>query len=133
MFPDKLILEFICPHVWRLVFTFRWRGPDIMVKVPAGFVTDLASIPRAFWCLVGHPAGPYGLAAVIHDWLYHTHELSRKLTDDYFLLGMKELGVSYWRRYSMYWSVRAFGRKAWTAGPDRSGTSPNHECGTSPQ
>lgn len=40
-----------------------------IIRVPAGFVTDFASIPRAFWVVLP-PTGKYGKAAVVHDYLY---------------------------------------------------------------
>lgn len=47
--------------------TRRGRG----IEIPAGFVTNGASIPRFFWRLVGDPFAPdYVCAAVVHDWLW---------------------------------------------------------------
>lgn len=42
-----------------------------IITVPAGFVTDLTSVPRVFWSFVP-PDGPWVKAAVIHDFLYYT-------------------------------------------------------------
>lgn len=37
--------------------------------IPAGFVTDGASIPRPFWVCVGNPFDPdYICEALVHDW-----------------------------------------------------------------
>ncbi|MFJ7316815.1 DUF1353 domain-containing protein, partial [Pseudomonas sp. NPDC098747] len=36
------------------------------VHVPAGYLTDGASVPRLFWSLIP-PWGAYGQAAVVHD------------------------------------------------------------------
>ena len=47
------------------------------ITVPAGFVTDLASIPRPLWVL-WPPFGKYTRAAVIHDWLYDMHRKGGK-------------------------------------------------------
>lgn len=41
------------------------------IRAPAGSVTDFASIPRALWWLLP-PAGFYGPAAIIHDYMYRT-------------------------------------------------------------
>jgi hypothetical protein len=76
--------------------------------VPAGFVTDLASIPRVLWSLLP-PHGRYAKAAIIHDWLYATGIGGREYADDVFLEAMEVLGVSPWKRKTMYWAVRAFG------------------------
>jgi hypothetical protein len=46
------------------VYVGQW---DVLT-VPAGFQTDLASVPRLFWALLP-PQGAYERAAVLHDWL----------------------------------------------------------------
>ena len=57
---------------WRLENPLRYEigalGSGMIVDVPAGFVTDGASVPRVFWSAL--PAwGSYSRAAVIHDYL----------------------------------------------------------------
>ena len=82
------------------------------IKVPAGFVTDLASVPRVLWSILP-PHGRYAKAAIVHDYLYDYGIGTRKRADDIFLEGMEVLGVPKWRRYVMYWAVRMFGRGAY--------------------
>lgn len=57
---------------WRLWQGFRYdlgeKGSARWVNVPAGFLTDGASVPRAFWSIIP-PWGAYGQAAVLHDYL----------------------------------------------------------------
>ncbi len=105
-----------------------------LIVVPAGFISDGASIPRIFWPIIGDPWGRYGKAAVLHDWLYQKQErykkglaygtgptdvpitltsITRKEADDIFLEAMKILGVAPWRRNLMYAGVRVFGWLAW--------------------
>src|SRR5689334_1061409 len=61
-------------RTWIVVTPLEYRIGDTTDKivVPAGFVTDLASIPRAFWGppFFLTPAGQYSRAAIIHDYLY---------------------------------------------------------------
>lgn len=45
--------------------------PEELIIVPAGFVTDLASVPRMVWSFYP-PDGPWAKAAIIHDFLYWT-------------------------------------------------------------
>src|SRR5688572_10892672 len=73
---------------WTLEAGFSWRGPDDEIRIPAGFVTDFASIPRALWWLYP-PTGRWGRAAVIHDWLYRKQTRSRAEADAIFLEGMR--------------------------------------------
>lgn len=57
---------------WRVTESFRYSigGKDAQqwVTVPAGYLTDGASVPRALWPLIP-PWGAYGQAAVVHDLL----------------------------------------------------------------
>lgn len=78
------------------------------IRVPAGFVTDFASVPRFFWRLFP-PTGAYGKAAVIHDYLYRCTELARDVCDQIFLEAMECLGVDWVTRRIIYRAVRLFG------------------------
>lgn len=84
------------------------------VVVPRGFVTDFASIPRAFWS--GYlPTGPYQWAAVVHDYLYWEQATSREEADDIFLEAMTQSGVKPADRTIIYHSVRVAGGFSWDA------------------
>ncbi len=80
-----------------------------VTEVPAGFITDLASVPRIFRVLLP-PDGRYAKAAIIHDYLYDNALRTKKEADRVFLEGMKVLGVPKWKRLVMYCAVRLFGR-----------------------
>jgi hypothetical protein len=84
-------------------------GPPVIV-VPAGYRTDFASVPRFFWRIFP-PMGRYTYAAVIHDWLCDEKIESNKYAAEIFLECMEALGVSKWRRLTMYKSVLLFGPK----------------------
>ena len=115
-FTKPLIVEKLGDNKWKLHTAFEYHvgkeGSDEVVRVPEGFVTDFASIPRAFWSIL-HPTGRYAAAAVIHDFLYANHIYTRKRSDQIFLEGMKVLGVNWLTRGIMYRAVRWFGAKAW--------------------
>lgn len=58
---------------WRVLRDFRFWGElprlgRVWITVPAGYLTDGASVPRLVWGLVP-PWGAYGQAAVVHDLL----------------------------------------------------------------
>lgn len=91
----------------------RWTRFGV-VEVPAGFVTDFASVPRALWPLVPK-IGPYNMAAVVHDWLYREHPRgwTRAQADAVFYDLMIEDGVSKLRAATMYAAVRAGAWWAW--------------------
>ncbi|MEM7429183.1 MAG: trypsin-like serine protease [Pseudomonadota bacterium] len=82
------------------------------VTVPAGFVTDFASIPRIFWSLL-RPDGEYTYPAIIHDYLYWTQTTSREAADEIFKIAMEDFGIDAAKILSIYAAVRAGGRSAW--------------------
>ena len=102
---------------WKLhtKFVYTWSERCQFV-VPAGFITDFASVPWPFWSFI-RPWGRWGKAAVLHDYLYQCGacdgRISREEADAFFYQAMKSLGVAPWRRNLMYWAVRAFGWLAW--------------------
>lgn len=81
----------------------------VVVRVPVGTITDLASVPRILWSIFP-PHDIYAKAAIIHDYLYDQAIGSKAFADDVFNEAMQVLGVPTWRRVSMYWAVRLFGR-----------------------
>lgn len=101
---------------WRLIDPLVYRS-DVAARtftVPAGFVTDFASVPRipvAFLLCgdVGHPA------AVVHDWLYTCQSVPRELADAVLREAATLVGVPAWRAQLMYAGVRAGGSSHWTA------------------
>ena len=116
-FTEPLEVRFICNGQWETTRTFEYyhdhNDKRLTFLVPSGFKTDFASIPRAFWSLIGHPAGEYVQAAVLHDHLYRSKSVSRKHADDIFLEAMVVLGVSPIKRRLMYYAVRTFGKGAY--------------------
>lgn len=50
---------------------YRILQTNFVIVVPAGFVTDFASTPRALWSVIP-PTGRYQLAAVVHDFCIGT-------------------------------------------------------------
>ena len=112
------------PDGWRLTqpLTYcthdlpAWQGiaqpGSVLISVPRGFITDLASIPAPFepWFDVN---GPSRRAAVLHDYLYRRGLGTRVLADLIFRQAMADCGVSWWRRWSMWSAVRIGGWAAW--------------------
>lgn len=96
----------------QLTHSYRFFSSLGTVRVPKGFVTDGASIPRVFWNILS-PFGDYFGAAVIHDFLYSkfNKDFSRDEADAIFLEGMTASGVPFLRRTTIYTAVRLFG---WT-------------------
>ena len=109
-FPNPLQAELLPDRkTWRLLALFSYLDPDHgLIEVPAGFETDFASVPR--WPLTFALLGSYGhAAAVIHDWLYTTGELSRPDADRVFHEALRSSGIARWRAWLMWAGVRVSG------------------------
>lgn len=78
------------------------------ITVPKGFVTDFASVPRlpVAYLLAG---GEANQAAVVHDYLYHSHLVPRADADAVFEEAMGVTGQPWWRCKLMWAGVRMFG------------------------
>ena len=112
-------------RTWRLLEELRYRTPrGALVTVPAGFITDFASIPRIFWPLVP-PLGRYNRATVLHDWLYRQAQMptaqggwravDRVEADRLLREAMVEGGVPWLTRWLIYLGVRLGGWIVWRA------------------
>lgn len=123
-FTKPLRVEAVDDTDWKIIEEFDYYigavDSNAYVSVPAGYITDFASIPRVFWSILP-PWGPYGKAAVIHDFLcsdkYYMQRVAgvvskvpvtRKRADDIFLEAMTVLGVSTATRNVIYAAVRAY-------------------------
>lgn len=88
--------------------------------VPAGFETDLASIPRVLWNVLP-PIGKYDAAAVLHDFYYrnprqlmrHGEMPTRSEADSVLNEAMGVLGVPAQQRWMIYLGVRLGGWRTW--------------------
>ncbi len=99
-----------------------------LITIPAGFQTDLASIPKIFWSLVS-PLEAHFPAAVLHDYFYRVPnarqkinngigfvDITREVADEIFLEEMGDLKIPGWKRFVMYYAVRLGGNSSWVEG-----------------
>jgi hypothetical protein len=91
---------------------YRVLQTTFVIVVPAGFVTDFASTPRALWSVIP-PSGRYQLAAVVHDFLYWDQGCTREEADAIFRVAMAESNVKPFERDLMWQAVRRFGGSPW--------------------
>lgn len=117
LFPDTIVLADAGmvngTRRFRLVHYFRYISSCGTVTVPTGFVTDGASIPRAFWNLFS-PFDEYFGAALIHDFLYSKRSdmhfmVERWMADEIFKEAMWNIGLPWYKRETIYRAVRMFG------------------------
>jgi len=89
------------------------------IMIPAGFVTDFASVPRFLWSFVP-PIGKFNLAALVHDYCYVTQyragyigmKKAKQFADKEFYYWMRVLcPEKKIRNYVMYICVKWFGNK----------------------
>ena len=121
MFLNRLRMEHVSGKTeWLIHEPFRYELADksCVITVPAGFVTDLTSVPRILFTIFPRD-GKYLEAAIIHDYLYSVQKdcdgnsISRKFADKVFLEAMKSLNVRWTRRRAIYVGVRTGGWVAW--------------------
>ena len=78
--------------------------------IPAGFKTDLASIPKIVWPIMAPTHSSLIRPAIIHDWFYRkTCDFTRYETDLIFYHMLRNEGVSRTRASLMYYAVRSAG------------------------
>jgi len=118
-FMTELIVQTYKPYEWLLFKHLQYwtlvRGNPELIEAPAGFRTDLASIPRLVRSLIPQN-GRHRKAAVIHDFLYRyagVNGWSRKDADAVFKEGMAVDGVPGYRRAIMWSAVRSWGWITW--------------------
>jgi len=147
-FNAKIMAEFNPPRKWVLGRDLSYTTKDLTVEeikalkdvgvkvkrdtnktetitVPTGFVTDLASVPRAMWWAIA----PFDVAraAIIHDLLYKCIrqyrwkmkdkedadliKAAKIAADKVFLLAMEDADpkVARWKIYSSWKAVDLFG------------------------
>lgn len=109
--PDGLY-ELARPYSYAL----GRKSNPLRITAPKGYATDFASIPRLVrWAIpkFGAHDGP----AVIHDWLYNTHLVSKPVADAVFLEALLVAGVRPAAARIMFEAVSLFGGSGWRNGP----------------
>lgn len=116
---DLLLREMPQPDIWAVASPLIWSGTGLTIKVPTGALTDLASIPRMLRNIPNlDPDGYSRSAAVCHDWLYRTHQLSKADADSFLRYAIISRGGSPWSAYMFYLGVKVGGASSYTCHPD---------------
>lgn len=102
-------VDILLPLSWWEVTRYRLR--DAMeihgIRIPKGFTTDGATVPRLFWFLFP-PVDRYFPAAVVHDYLLTTG-VSWRVANRHFRRILRELQIRPWRRWMMSAGVGVYG------------------------
>lgn len=112
MFLSPLRVERVGDR-WRLLEPLVWEDRRGRVGVPAGFVTDFASIPRVPPVLYALLADRLYASAVLHDWLYRVDGVTRQEADAVFYRAARAEGVPWWTAWLAWLGVRMFGGPTW--------------------
>lgn len=100
----------------KLLEDVVYQDGDAVYTVPAGYLTDFASIPRALGWMYPK-SGPYNKAAIVHDWLITdllpTGQITSIQVDATFREAMSYLDIPKARQWVMWAGVRlgAIGNK----------------------
>jgi len=106
------------PDLWTVRAPLVWDDPVYgHLVVPAGFVTDLASIPRLFRNLPFlDPNGLSRRPAVVHDWLYGSVEgraHGKEFADNFLRAALLSEGASPAVAQTFFLAVHLFGSGPW--------------------
>ena len=121
-FPDELILRKLNGPQWevREPFRFYTARQIAWIIVPAGFITDLASVPwfgRWYVSVDGDHTKP----AIIHDFLYTRASvalglaITRREADRIFREALRLRGVGLIKTWILYTAVRIGGGRRYRA------------------
>jgi len=93
---------------------YTYENDKYIITVKAGFNTDGASIPKAFWSVLSSPFdGALVYGAMIHDGLYTKMQLPRKECDKLLREMALEKGYNKIKAFLVYYAVRMFGGSHW--------------------
>jgi hypothetical protein len=100
---------------WEVTHPLVYQS-DVLGKtitVEPGFITDYASVPRLpiIYALLGDIAHE---SAVVHDWLFHHHEVCDKDTANLVLREAAQVeGIAHWKKMAIYLGVKIGSGKPW--------------------
>ena len=107
---------------WMLLASLSYRSAILRAQltVPAGLITDMASIPKWFFIYLTF-GGRAKRPAVLHDFLYQLHlpGVDQEQADAVFDEAMQVIGEPTWAEKAIWLGVTIGGAAAWATGPAR--------------
>jgi hypothetical protein len=106
-------------RAWQLEDPVCWLWNGVLLEVPVGFQTDLASVPRPLTGVIQR-SGCWNRAVILHDWAFFwrgrlpelarvgASAMTRREADRLMLDVMRHDGVGWFYRNAMYTAVRAW-------------------------
>lgn len=115
-FTTPLIVEYIDGTNWKLHEEFEFylkEDKNTIIKVPKGYVTDFASVPKVLRILA-KDFELFNKAAILHDFLYEGKlDYTREECDLIYKDAMQVFGMSERRAHIFYLCVKWFGSSSW--------------------
>ena len=110
-FHSELIVKSLHGGDWVLFRPLIWQTREGRITVPAGFVTDLASVPQALrsFASMDDTQAP----AVLHDWLYRKGIGTRAEADRLLFDAMRSKGAGWFKARAWWLAVRLGGWISW--------------------
>jgi hypothetical protein len=100
--------EFVLQEDIRLDVSDNPEVPLVLV-IPKGFLTDLASIPPEAGILGFQKLGKHSYAALVHDYMWD-QGMGYELSNACFFSVLNKLGCGWWTSFLMAFSVQAAGK-----------------------
>lgn len=107
-------------------FIFKWKHGGILkgyesdtyiMRVPKGYLSDFASIPRPFQAIF-NAVNDIAPAATAHDYAYSVELFERHIIDRMFYDALRANGVGWLRAQTLYRAVRLGGWTSWPHKPE---------------
>ncbi len=120
--PDEIIKAGRHVQLYEVTEDFSYESDKLnkTITVPAGLVTDFASIPRAAWDLLDPEDPIIAWPSVVHDYLYTCQgklpdgfTYTREQADAVLREAMEVSGAGHFIRESVYEAVEQFGGGHW--------------------
>ena len=108
---DRVIVKPFSKDSFELIVEYSYNG----INIPAGYTTNGADIPRAFWWAFPPNSPEYLSAVVVHDYLCEKakNKNDKLKADKVFYTALRELGVSWLKArlfyHSCYFYHKVFG------------------------
>lgn len=136
-FTGPLVIREVGYERWEVVEPFEyWTDAGDCISVPAGFPTDMASVPQILRSAVPK-IGYYSQAAVVHDKLYLDHREGRNATitrlqaDTWLREGARDKAREYGvpdhlrREWAIYHAVRLGAEAHWLTPAEKAAQQSN--------
>lgn len=111
---NPISIKLVAPYTYELLEPLVFENDKYIITGNIGMISDGASIPKAFWSIVGCPfGGSYTRAAFLHDLLYRSRIFSKDECDKLFDEAMEQDNVDAVTRSTLYDAVQALGQNSY--------------------